>query len=283
MPLVNEKFDQNKIDGLKRYLQREAVKQRARDYEIIVDGFKVVSRTDDVEEFEDYEQEIKDTTRNISILVYDGPKTSRNTKYSFSLSADRDRDGNSDKPTNGLGEIDQIIQQRIDEKEKDNELKNVKEKLAETLSQLEEAEEYGELLEKRLEEQEAKKFTIGNVNLVEFASAALAGVFKQHAHKIPMVGTQLSGFLNAPIPNGAPGHDTGAQSSEQEGEATFKEHMDEPPQLTVDQLRYVSNLLKMEQAFNPEQLLIMTGVINKLVEKPAHLITVAELLNVPIN
>lgn len=43
MPVVEERYDQNKIDSLKRYLKREAEKGRTRDYEIIVDGFKVVS------------------------------------------------------------------------------------------------------------------------------------------------------------------------------------------------------------------------------------------------
>ena len=85
MPVIEERYDQNKIDSLKRYLKREAEKGRTRDYEIIVDGFKVVSRTNDVEEFDDYEDEIQDNTRNIAILIYDGAGTNRNTRYSFSL------------------------------------------------------------------------------------------------------------------------------------------------------------------------------------------------------
>jgi hypothetical protein len=54
MPLITEKFSQHKVDLIKRYLQREIEKGRPKEFEIIVDDFKVVSRTSDLEEFEDY-------------------------------------------------------------------------------------------------------------------------------------------------------------------------------------------------------------------------------------
>src|SRR3954464_6979481 len=103
MPLHDLKFDQHKIDSLKRYLQREADKERAKDYEIIIDGFRVVSRTDDLSEFDEYEQEIKSDTRNISILIFDGPGTNRNTRYSFALQSETTSRTNGG--LNGLGEI----------------------------------------------------------------------------------------------------------------------------------------------------------------------------------
>ena len=144
MPVIEERYEQNKIDSLKRYLKREAEKGRTRDYEIIVDGFKVVSRTDDVEEFDDYEEEIKDNTRNISILIYDGAGTNRNTRYSFSLNQDNASPIPA-KPMNGiggLGEIDEIIQQKLEEKDRDYKISSLEKELEDTQQKLAEAEEY---------------------------------------------------------------------------------------------------------------------------------------------
>src|SRR5690242_9935429 len=127
MPLHDLKFDQHKIDSLKRYLQREGEKGRKKDYEIMIDGFRVVSRTDDLSEFDDYEQEIKGDTRNISILIFDGPGTNRNTRYSFSLQGDISN--RSSGSLNGLGDIEQVITDKLAEREKEYEVERLKEQL----------------------------------------------------------------------------------------------------------------------------------------------------------
>ena len=164
MPLIEEKFDQSRIDSIKRYLQREAEKGRTKDYEIIVDGFKVVSRTDNLDEFEDYEAEIKNSTRNVSILVFDGQSTNRNTRYSFLLQGEPNTA--QPKPLNGLGEIDQIIQEKLDAKDKEYELKQLREKLQETETALQESEEYNEQLEKAIAELKSKN-TLESKNMGE--------------------------------------------------------------------------------------------------------------------
>ena len=189
MPLIEEKYDQSRIDSIKRYLQREAEKGRTKDYEIIVDGFKIVSRTDNLEDFEDYEQELKNSTRNISILVFDGQSTNRNTRYSFLLQGEPAQQ--QPKGLNGLGEIDQIIQEKLDAKEKEFELKQLQEKLADTQQSLDEAEEYNELLEKQIEELKDKRL-LQSTNWGEVLNGFLAAAAKNN--KTPM-GQALAGLL----------------------------------------------------------------------------------------
>jgi superfamily II RNA helicase len=276
MPLIEERYDQHKVDSLKRYLQREAEKGRKRDYEIIVDGFKVVSRTDDVAEFDDYEEERLDNTRNVTIVIYDF-NANRNIRYSFSLSHDN---ALPQQPTNGLGslgEVNQLIQQRLDEKDREYELKNLKERLEDTQQQLDEAEEYQETLKKEIEHLKANKYNLNGLNLVEIGSELLKHTISKNAAKSP-VAAQLAGILgalNTPVlPQAA---------QEPEGEVTFSEQEEVAAgELSENQVRILKSMQQLEQAFNPVQLFIMEQIIAQLMKTPDQLIPIAELLNIKI-
>lgn len=272
MPVIEERYDQNKIDSLKRYLRREAEKGRAKDYEIIVDGFKVVSRTDEVEEFDDYEEEIKDNTRNISILIYDGQGTNRNTRYSFALNQDNSSPISA-KPMNGvgsLGEIDEIIQQKLEEKDRDYKISSLEKELEETKQKLSEAEEYHQQLQDEIDHirDEKPKPTALGVSLADLGTTVLDGLLKKNM-------PQLAGVLNGLMPQqGTPA------ASEPQGEASFqKQGEGQMPQLTHKQLQYLGNLEAMEEAFTPEQLAIAMIIMRTFMSDPEQLMTVAQLLN----
>ena len=282
MPLIEERYDQHKIDSLKRYLQREAEKGRARDYEIIIDGFKVVSRTNDVNEFDGYEEEIRDTTRNLSILIYDGDKTPRNTKYSFALNQDSPIPA---QPQNGLGslaDIDQMIQQKMDDKEKDFQIRTLTEKLEETEGKLQEAEEYNEKLQDELKYIKENRFKMKDVNLLEVGAELLKYTVAKNANKSPLA-QQLNGILGAlsNIEQPALPPQQTPDASDTECETTTQEHGD-APELTDIQKLIFRSIQQMERAFTPQQLPIVNGVLVKLMENPDQLIPVAELLNVQI-
>ncbi len=281
MPLLEERYDQHKVDSLKRYLQREADKGRARDYEVIIDGFKVVSRTNEVSEFDDYEQEIRDTTRNLSILIYDGDKTNRNTRYSFALNQENVIPAQPQNSLGSLGEIDTIIQQKMDEKDKDYQLKTTKEKLAETQEKLDEAEEYVEILKEELEHIKANRFQMKDVNLLEVGAELLKFTINKNAKKSPFA-AQLSGILGAISEMDQPALPP-QNEPEPDCEVTVQEQPASPqPELTEMQLLILKSIQQMEKAFTPEQLPVMNQVIIKLMQNPGQLIPVAELLNVQI-
>ena len=281
MPLLEERFDQHKVDSLKRYLQREADKGRARDYEVIIDGFKVVSRTNEVSEFDDYEQEIRDTTRNLSILIYDGDKTNRNTRYSFALNQENVIPAQPQNSLGSLGEIDTIIQQKMDEKDKDYQLKTAKEKLAETQEKLDEAEEYVEILKEELEHIKANRFQMKDVNLLEVGAELLKFTINKNAKKSPFA-AQLSGILGALSDMDQPALPP-QNEPEPDCEVTVQEQPASPqPELTEMQLLILKSIQQMEKAFTPEQLPVMNQIIIKLMQNPGQLIPVAELLNVQI-
>ncbi len=281
MPLIEERYDQHKIDSLKRYLQREVEKGRARDYEIIVDGFKVVSRTNDVSEFDDYEQEIRDTTRSLSILIYDGDKTNRNTKYSFSLNQDNIIPAQPQNSLGSLADIDQMIQQKMDDKDKDFQITTLTAKLAETEEKLEEAEEYQEQLKAELEHIKANRFQMKDVNLLEVGAELLKFTINKSAKKSPFA-AQISGILGALSEMDQQPALPPKTESEPECEVTVEEQPNSQPELSPMQLHILNSIQRMEKILTPEQLPIMNQVIIKLLENPAQLIPVAELLNVKI-
>lgn len=263
MPFIEEKFDQHKVDSLKRYLEREGEKNRPRDYEIVVDGFKVVSRTGNLAEFEDYEQEIKPGTRNITIVIFDGLNTPRNTKYSFLLQQEQA----VNKGLNGTEDLGTIIQEKLDARDREHETARLKEKLAETEQQLVEAEEYSEILEKKVKDLETGEHR-KMVGLGDVAGLMLNGWLKQNPQLIAKIpgGATLSGLLDMPGPTPAPvSEETTAsfekknQSQNEQGWTTFRN--------------------QMQSGFKEEQVNTVFSIVCKLSEQPEHISTVAQLLN----
>lgn len=259
MPLIEEKFDQHKIDSLKRYLQREMEKNRPKDFEIIVDGFKIVSRTENVEEFEDYEQEIKDSTRNISILIFDGPGTNRNTRYSFSLHGEPGPRQN--QPANGLGEIDQVIAQKLEEREREHAMSHLKEKLSATEAKLTESEEYAETLQKRIKDMEEKRY-VQAVSIGEVASVVLKTLVKQHAARIPG-GQALAGLLGADLPEDA----AVAELSAPQGAASFEKQSAADP-LDEQTRNRLSLIEQLQQRFDEQQMVAVFSILDCLTAAP---------------
>lgn len=264
MPVVEEKFDQNRVDGLRRSLQREADKGKPRDFEIIVDGFKAVPRTHDINEFDDYEQELTDTTRNVSFLVYNGGGNNRNTRYSFSFHNKQQ----TEQPAT-LGEIDQIIAQKLSDRDKDYELARLREKLEETTANLQEAEEYHEKLHARIQElEQVQKGRM--INFGELGASVLMGVLRK-SPKDSFVGQALAGFLspdetNVKLEDGA-GKTTEGQASYSKGEQVDHE--------TMGRLELLEQL---QQKLNERQMVSVINILGHLLEYPDKINTVLELL-----
>jgi len=271
MPLHDLKFDQHKIDSLKRYLQREAEKGRKKDYEIMIDGFRVVSRTDDVSEFDDYDQEIKGDTRNISILIFDGPGTNRNTRYSFSLQGDISN--RSSGSLNGLGDIEQVITDKLAEREKEYEAQRLKEQLKDTKLQLTEAEEYAETLERRIKEMEAQRFT-NTVSIGEVAGLVLKSLVKQNIARIPG-GQALAGLLGADQPAELP-----QPTEPASGHVSFEKQPDSP--VMDEQTRNRLSLIEqMQERFTEQQMIGVFSILDILTAAPDKIDLVLAQLNEP--
>ena len=189
MPFINEKYSEQKIDNLYNYLQNSKEQGEAEDYEIFVDAFKVVKRTNDLARFESYSNFIQPETKAVTIVIYDGTSP-RNTKHIFAIKEDA---------TNGLSGID--VDTRIEDKLKIEKerwetdlLKKENEKLKVDLS---EAEAYIEQLEDDADKVKDKKFRMGDVNVGEFASVVLEGFVRRNPQMLAKLpgGEALAGVI----------------------------------------------------------------------------------------
>src|SRR3954466_10428259 len=81
MPIQFDKFDQQKVDNLKTHLDSSAKKGTPKTYEIHVDGVKAVMKTDDPNEFYNYEAYMKEDTNEIKVIIYGSNNSPRNDQY----------------------------------------------------------------------------------------------------------------------------------------------------------------------------------------------------------
>ena len=168
MPVTNDKYDQLKIDKLKHFLEDMASKGQAKPYEIFVDNLKVVPKTEDPKDFDSYEFYMNEDTEKIRILIYNSNLSPRNDQYCFYVQQNK-----QEKSANGLGDLDGIIQEKLNARDKEYELNRLKVELEEAKQQLEEAEEYADKLEQQLEDAKSNKYKLGKLDLVDLGTLVL--------------------------------------------------------------------------------------------------------------
>jgi hypothetical protein len=265
MPITHDNYDQLKIDKLKHYLEDMTVKGHAKPYEIFVDNLKVVPKTEDPKDFDNYEYYMNDDTEKIRIQIYNSNLSPRNDQYCFYVKQHKPGKG-----LDGLGDIENIIQEKLSARDKEHEAKRMQEELAETKQKLEDAEEYIEELEDKLEQSTSDKHKLKNIDLVELGSAVLGKLAEKNADVLSGIG--LTGFGNKETKQ--------LEQPQPQGEATFQKKSAEPNPLNEEQLQYIATLQQLQARFDEQQMVAVIGILNQLMEDPSHVNTVAELLNI---
>jgi len=266
MPVTNDKYDQLKIDKLKHFLEEMAAKENARPFEIFVDNLKVVPKTEDPKDFDNYEFYMNEDTEKIRILIYNSRFTPRNDQYCFYVQQNK-----HEKPLNGLGDIDNLIQEKLSARDREHEMTQLKTELEETKKQLEEAEEYADVLEKQLEESKANKYKLGKLDLVELGGVVLENLAVRNSPALEKIG--LGGLFGA-------GNQQLEQPRIEETEASFQKKTSNAGDLKPEHLQYIPVLQQLDNAFDAPNLEIVMLVLGKFSEEPAQLKIVAELLNI---
>jgi hypothetical protein len=259
MPYINEKYSEQKIDNLYSFLQNSKEQGESEDYEIFVDAFKVVKRTNDLARFESYSNFIQPETKTVTIVIYDGTSP-RNTKHIFTIKEDN---------TNGLSGVD--VDTRIEEKlrvEKEkwetDLLKKDNEKLKIDLA---EAEAYIEELEEKAEKAKEKKFRMGDVNVGEFASVVLEGLVRRNPQMLAKLpgGSALAGII---------------EQDNADREKTLTEKMPEPEvsfkkkssstesALSEEDKSYLDFIKSLKDKFDHEQMTSVMFILDLLVKHP---------------
>ncbi len=140
--IAKQQYNQDKIDKLRDYLRLYYDKGMPIDYEILVDGFKAVRRTNDPELFNMFESFVTADTRTVEILFYTGT-SNNNDKHLFSLSEEP-------KEVQGLSgiEIDNRIQEGIEREKRNWEFEALRKENKELKEEIEDLEDELERVEK---------------------------------------------------------------------------------------------------------------------------------------
>jgi hypothetical protein len=268
MPVTNDNYDQLKIDKLKHFLEEMASRGHARPFEIFVDNLKVIPKTEDPKEFDNYEYYMNEDTEKVRILIYNSNLSPRNDQYCFYVQKNK-----GEKTLNGLGEIETIVQEKLTARDKEYELTHLKKELEETRQQLEESEEYADQLEQQLEEAKSNKYKLGKLDLVELGGVVLENLAVKNSPALQKIG--LGGLLGA--------NKEVEESKAEETEASFQRKSDANEQLKPEHLQYIPVLQQLDAAFDAPNLEIVMQVLGKFSEEPSQLKTVAELLNISLS
>ncbi len=270
MPLVNDKYDQLKIDKLKHLLQQMADKGQARPYEIFVDSLKVVSKTEDPNEFDSFEYYMNEDTEKVRIIIYNSSLTNRNDQYCFYLQQNK-----LEKPTGSLGDLDGIIQDKLNARDREHELERLKEEFEATKKKLQETEEVRDYLKKQLDEAIADKQKFRGIHWGEVAGVALESILQRNAHKLKKVpgGEVLAGLF-------APDDEQKGLPPVADSSASFQKKPANNGELKPEYLKYISLLELLEAEFDKPQIQMLVAIIVKFSEEPQQLQTVAELLSI---
>jgi len=270
MPVIHQKYDQFKIDKLKHYLEDMVEKGQPRVYEIFVDNLKVVPKTEDLTQFDSYEQYMDEDTEKVRILVYNSGLSPRNDQFCF-----RVQPGREDKATGGLGEIDSIVQEKLEARDREHVLEALRKELDETRTQLRESEDEVAQLHQELEMVRAGRER-KQIKGIEFMSILLEGFVRRNPQLLQKIpgGEALAGLIEQDnqerlVPSPA----------EPLPEASFRKKEDAAAGLPPEQARYIDTLRQLEAHFLQPELETVMQILGKFTEVPDTLKTVAELLN----
>ncbi|RYZ26015.1 MAG: hypothetical protein EOO10_16690 [Chitinophagaceae bacterium] len=271
MPVITEHYDQLKIDKLKHYLEMQAGKGQPVPFELFVDNLKVVPRTEDPKEFDNYEFYMNEDTEKVRILIYSYGQSPRNDQYCYMVQKNK-----LDKGLNGLGEIENIVQEKLAARDREHEMNRLREELEATKLELEESEEYNEKLEKEIEFLKENKFKLKNIDIGELASVAIEGIVRRNPQFLTRLpgGEALAGVI---VLDNKEKERMLAQSPVQESQVTVEKETE--PQITEEEKRHLVYLRKLEQTFNREQAEMFNAVINAMVEEPSIIPTLLEFIN----
>lgn len=278
MAKIIEDYNPQKIEIVKRMLDKQAEKGTPMAYEIFVDNFKVVMKTTDLTEFDSFEELVNNQTKYIRINVYNSlTETVGHTKYVFELKGEKSEEQTSSK---GLGEVE--INTRIKESlaiERDRwDKEQLNKELDRTKLLLQEAEEYIDDLQGQIEKSKLKANHWGKLDLGLLAGTALEGVMRKNPQWLTKV-PGLEGLAGVIETEGKEGI---KQIPVEETEVSFKKKSETPAPLSDEDQCYLNFGKQVAENFEDAEIALLMKIIEELSKDTSKLTTVAELLDVKL-
>lgn len=255
MSIIKNKFSDARISLLRQFLINNAQNGNPADYEIFVDELKVVGRTNDPHQFDNYEDFLTGETRDVTVVRYDG-KSRRNTRHIFSFKEETKQENN---PLSGI-DIDKMVEEKLAHHKRQWEFEQLKNKNEELVNQISEAEEFIRKQSKTIEElKEKRKFE--DREFGEIASVVVENLVRRNTHllkKVPgMEG--LAGFIEKD-------NQTSRQQSIPTEEASLSKNAN--AELNEEQKVHLEILKQMQNVFSNENLEKVLNLSKIFIQKP---------------
>ena len=279
MPIQFDKFDQPKVDNLKSHLELMATKGKPKFYEIFVDALKAVPKTDEPEEFDNYEKYMTPDTGQLKIVIYNSGASPRNDQYVFLFKAQNREDaveiGLTGIPvkTFSYNDISEWRDKNSKKSAEQMEIKRLKSEISELKGLLENKE--GELSEQGRELHVAqKKANKRSIDLGLMLGGMANGFLKENAQKIsniPIVGP-LAGFLTS-------GDETEENQTTNNVEVSFKKKGESASGLSEEDQHLLKFGQELRRQFNQEEFGQIVLILDKFSKDKSEVTAVLEYLN----
>ncbi len=273
-----EKFNNERMELIKQLLQNSVETGKPQDYEIRVDGMRVVPRTNDPELFDKYEDFVKEKTREILVMLYEGV-SKKNMKYLFHL-RDEDMPQPNGKALSGI-EVEKIVSEKLEQQKQqmkqeqiEKENKEMKKQLQQNTDEMEKA---AEVIQKLKGERD-----LADMNWGKIIGVAGDTLIRNNTHllaKVPFM-SGLAGILEAdnkmqaqqlssPQPKAEASFKIKEENSnENEKAEEQKENPSKESQLTEEQRDHIGFIRSLEKYFSKDQVEKINFILNFLVNYP---------------
>lgn len=268
MSIERTPYSSEQTGQLRQLLQNHFRAGKPLDYEILVDKLKVIPRTNNPEQFDEYEDFVTEDTKSITIIIYEG-NSKRNSRNIFTLKEEKTAEA---AQLSGI-EIENMVKEKFQKEKKEWEYNLLVKEKDEIKSQLEEAEEYIEQLENKIQEIAESKSQFSQ-KWGDIASIALEGIIRRNAHKIANFpgASALAGIFADDTPVAEPSETT-------EGEASYERVSNEEENIISeeDQTK-ISFVNQLEENLNDEEFAQLMNIIKFLFENTQTLKPTIEFL-----
>lgn len=186
MSIIKSNYSSGKITLLRQLLENNAEAGTPSDYEIRVDGMKVVPRTNNPELFDNHEDFVNQDTAEITVIIYDG-NSRRSTRHVMSMKEPKKDMPPPPAPTLSGLEIEKMLEEKLKAQREAFALDLLKKENKELKEQIEETEDYTGKLEEAVGVAKSNGNKIGGIHWGEIAGVALEGMIKRNAHLIAKI------------------------------------------------------------------------------------------------
>lgn len=261
-----EKYDPKKVERLAEHLRLYFEKGQPIDFEVIVDGFKVVRRTNDYNLFSMYENFIDADTKSLEILLYNGA-SNNNDKTIFYF---------GDLPKEGLSgvEVDHRIEEGVQRKLREKEYAELKEENEELQEEIEGLEKQVQQLEKEKAALEASQSPLRGF-LGEIGSSLVESFIKRNPDVMKNIpgGEALAGVI-------ANGNKEEHSQQTEESEVSFKAKDHTSSTLTEEDQAAIIFVNQLKAQFTKEEFDNVLLILQTLAEDKSKIQLIINHVNI---